>query len=82
MRDIVPGSIVLDLVHAPVETELLRRARVRGAVPVSGVDVFLHQALEQIRLVLGDATAIPSTESLALLLGPEARGHRRCTTPR
>lgn len=39
-----PGQVVADLVYQPVETALLAAARARGAVPVGGVGMLLHQA--------------------------------------
>jgi len=38
-----PGWVVADLVYRPRETPLLRVARQRGAIPVSGVGMLLHQ---------------------------------------
>ncbi len=38
------GQIVVDLVYQPVETTLLRTARDRGATPVDGTGMLLHQA--------------------------------------
>jgi shikimate 5-dehydrogenase len=76
VEDVAPQSLVLDLVYAPVETVLLQRARAAGAVPVSGLSVFLHQALEQARLMLGEPLALPGPSELSLLLGPEGRALR------
>ena len=44
------GSVVLDAVYDPLETRLLRDARVRGAKPVSGKWMLVEQAREQLRL--------------------------------
>lgn len=42
---IQPGCLVTDLVYAPLETRLLRVARERGAIPVDGLGMLLHQAV-------------------------------------
>lgn len=38
-------AIVADIVYVPLETELLRRARLRGLRTSSGLDMLLHQAV-------------------------------------
>lgn len=40
-----PGTVVSDLVYAPLETTLLRIARERGCIPVDGLGMLLHQAV-------------------------------------
>ena len=40
------SATVTDIVYRPLETELLRRARVRGNVVVDGLGMLLHQAVE------------------------------------
>jgi shikimate dehydrogenase len=72
-KDIQPGSLVLDLVYDPEQTPLLERAQQAGAIPVSGLTVFLHQALAQAALVLGSDAGLPDLQDAALLLGPEGR---------
>jgi shikimate dehydrogenase len=47
------GSVVLDAVYDPLETQLLRDARARGAKPVSGKWMLVEQAREQLRLWSG-----------------------------
>jgi shikimate dehydrogenase len=39
------SAVVTDLVYAPLETELLARARARGNVVVDGLGMLLHQAV-------------------------------------
>jgi shikimate dehydrogenase len=39
-----PGAVVNDIVYAPLETELLRRAKSRGNTVVDGLGMLLHQA--------------------------------------
>jgi shikimate dehydrogenase len=48
-----PGAVVLDAVYDPAETRLLRDARARGAHPVGGKWMLVHQAGEQLRLWSG-----------------------------
>lgn len=50
-----PGTVVLDMVYQPNPTRLLRDAAAAGAVAVSGVEMFLGQALAQVRLFTGRA---------------------------
>jgi len=47
------GSIVFDVIYAPAETKLIKVAKKRGAKGVSGVKMFVAQAIEQERLWLG-----------------------------
>jgi shikimate dehydrogenase len=39
-----PGAVVADLVYAPLETDLLARARARGLTAVDGLGMLIHQA--------------------------------------
>jgi shikimate 5-dehydrogenase len=41
------------MVYNPLETKLLKSARRAGATAVTGLEMFVGQALEQIRLWLG-----------------------------
>ena len=40
-----PGALVTDIVYVPLETELLREARLRGHPTVGGLGMLLHQAV-------------------------------------
>jgi shikimate dehydrogenase len=44
------GHLVMDIVYKPLETDLLRGARARGATVVHGGRMLLHQAAEQFEL--------------------------------
>lgn len=46
-------EVVMDVVYNPLRTRLLREAQQEGAVIVSGIDMFLHQGAEQIRIWTG-----------------------------
>ena len=48
-----PGSLVFDTVYRPLETRLLREARARGCRVQDGLEMLVHQAVEQIRLWSG-----------------------------
>jgi shikimate dehydrogenase len=39
-----PNAFVTDIVYAPLETELLRRAKTRGNATIDGLGMLLHQA--------------------------------------
>ncbi len=47
------GMLVFDAVYNPLETKLLRDARERGCLCVSGLEMFVLQAAEQFRLFTG-----------------------------
>ena len=40
-----PGALVADIVYVPLETELLRQARLRGHPVIGGLGMLLHQAV-------------------------------------
>ena len=47
-KDIKKGTTVIDIVYNPVQTVLLKTAKKKGCRTVSGLDMFLYQAAEQI----------------------------------
>ncbi|MHC5063026.1 MAG: type I 3-dehydroquinate dehydratase [Planctomycetota bacterium] len=51
------GCFVLDMVYRPEWTALLIAAEEQGAVPVSGIEMFLTQAAEQLALFCGERPA-------------------------
>lgn len=53
-------ALVFDIVYAPLETRLLREARVRGCRTQDGLDMLVHQAVEQVQLWSGRRPS-PST---------------------
>jgi shikimate 5-dehydrogenase len=55
------GATVFDTVYRPLETRLLREARERGCRVQDGLDMLVHQAIEQVRLWSGQR---PSHERL------------------
>ncbi|APR74942.1 Shikimate 5-dehydrogenase I alpha [Minicystis rosea] len=44
------GQVVMDIVYKPIETELVRAARARGAIAIHGGRMLLHQAARQLEL--------------------------------
>jgi shikimate dehydrogenase len=48
-----PGQIVYDLVYNPVETNLLRAARMHGADAINGLEMLIGQASQSFRLWTG-----------------------------
>ena len=47
------GRVVLDVVYGGWPTELARWAQAGGALPLSGLGMLVHQAVEQVRLMTG-----------------------------
>ena len=47
------GQVVFDIVYTPLETQLLADARARGLQTVSGVEMFINQAVLQFRAFTG-----------------------------
>ncbi len=48
-----PGGVVVDIVYAPLETELLTNARAFGLTAVDGLGMLLHQAVPGFELWFG-----------------------------
>ncbi len=48
-----PGQVVFDIVYTPLETRLLADARSRGLQVISGVEMFINQAVLQFRKFTG-----------------------------
>ncbi|KJS33230.1 MAG: shikimate dehydrogenase [Desulfatitalea sp. BRH_c12] len=49
-----PGQVVFDVVYTPLETRLLADARAAGAQAISGVEMFIHQAVLQFERFTGE----------------------------
>jgi len=52
-RLLKPGMVVFDSVYNPMETRLLREARENGCTTVSGVELFVNQAVAQFEMWTG-----------------------------
>ncbi len=48
-----PGQVIFDIVYTPLETKLLADARSKGLQVVSGVEMFIHQAVLQFEQFTG-----------------------------
>jgi 3-dehydroquinate dehydratase / shikimate dehydrogenase len=65
------GMIAFDTVYHPENTMFLKLARERGALTVSGVDMFVHQAAAQFKMYTGqDAPSDVMREVVRRKLGP------------
>jgi len=51
-------GLVFDAVYTPLETRLLREAKLAGAIAVNGVDMFVGQAARQFELFTGKAAPV------------------------
>jgi shikimate dehydrogenase len=49
-----PGQVVFDIVYTPQNTKLLKEASARGAKALSGVEMFIHQAVLQFEAFTGE----------------------------
>jgi shikimate dehydrogenase len=47
------GIAVMDIVYNPLETDLLRKAKVKGCKTINGVGMLVHQGAESLRIWLG-----------------------------
>ena len=56
--DLPAAALVTDMVYAPLETDLLRRARARGHGAVDGLGMLLHQARPGFEAWFGVAPAV------------------------
>jgi shikimate dehydrogenase len=65
-------ATIFDTVYRPLETRLLREARARGCRTQDGLDMLVHQAVEQIRIWSG-RTADPALLRQAALEELESR---------
>ena len=66
-KDLVPGTVVTDLVYTPLETELLQQAAAKGCRVVDGLGMLLHQAAASFDAWYGIKPRInPTLRSLAL----------------
>ena len=66
-----PGVLVMDIVYKPIETELTRAARRRGAPVIHGGRMLLHQAARQFELYTGKEAPLEAMEGALLAqIGP------------
>jgi shikimate dehydrogenase len=55
--------LVMDIVYKPLQTELLRHARSRGAATIHGGRMLLHQAAEQFALYTGKPAPVDAMDA-------------------
>jgi shikimate dehydrogenase len=52
--DLIPGDLtVMDIVYTPQETRLLKEAKKAGARTIQGIDMFINQGAEALKIWLG-----------------------------
>ena len=51
----IPAGVVFDMVYNPIETELLRRAKEQGKQTISGMEMFIEQAVRQFEIWTGES---------------------------
>lgn len=61
-----PELLVMDIVYTPIETELVRAARRKGAAVIHGGRMLLHQAARQFELYTGKDAPLEAMESALL----------------
>ncbi|SMC22773.1 shikimate dehydrogenase [Desulfacinum hydrothermale DSM 13146] len=67
-----PGAVVMDIVYSPLDTPFLQAARAAGASVVDGLEMLLHQGVEQLSWWLGR----PAPESVMRRALRDAAGGR------
>jgi 3-dehydroquinate dehydratase/shikimate dehydrogenase len=65
-EDRIPAKLVFDMVYNPMETQLLRLAREQGAETISGIEMFLEQAVRQFEIFTGESAPKSVMEKAAL----------------
>lgn len=61
-----PGQLVVDIVYRPLKTALLQAAERRGATPVDGLSMLVHQGARAFELWTGQAAPIEVMREAAL----------------
>jgi 3-dehydroquinate dehydratase/shikimate dehydrogenase len=49
------AKIIYDLVYNPLETELLKEAKAKGAITINGLDMLIEQAVDQLKIWIGNS---------------------------
>lgn len=75
-ENVLSGTVVADVRYDPWPSPLLSVAERRGSVTVTGIDVLVHQAVAQVRLMTGREVAAD-----ALFDAAEAAVRRRAADP-
>jgi 3-dehydroquinate dehydratase/shikimate dehydrogenase len=62
----IPAKLVFDMVYNPLETLLLRKAKSQGAECISGLEMFIEQAVRQFEIFTDDSAPRAVMERAAL----------------
>ena len=65
-RDFKEGMVVFDSVYNPLETRLLREAKLAGCTVIPGYELFINQAARQFELWTGQSTPINTLREVLL----------------
>ena len=65
-RDAIPAELVFDMVYNPIETMLTRRAAQQGLTVISGLQMFVEQAVRQFEIWTGSTAPRTVMEKAAL----------------
>jgi shikimate dehydrogenase len=66
------SQVAVDMVYQPLRTGFLRRVEAAGGVPIDGLWMLIHQALEQFRLWTGRIAPLEMAGRLHAFLAAEA----------
>jgi len=58
--------IVMDIIYNPLETRLLKEAKEAGAITISGIDMFIHQAASAFEIWTGNKAPIDLMKQVAI----------------
>jgi len=61
-----PGQVVFDVVYTPLETKLMADARARGLQAISGVEMFINQAVLQFERFTGESAPMEAMRQVVL----------------
>lgn len=66
-EDVLHNNLaVFDIIYNPLETELLKRARKKGAVTIPGLEMFLYQAVRQSEIWTGTEAPVDHMRNIIL----------------
>ncbi len=65
-RNLDPKTVVFDSVYNPPETRLIREARAQGCTVISGVELFINQAVDQFELWTGKKAPVQAMRDALL----------------
>jgi 3-dehydroquinate dehydratase/shikimate dehydrogenase len=64
--DRIPAKLVFDMVYNPIETTLLKRAKAQGAEIITGLEMFIEQAMRQFEIFTSEKAPRAVMEKAAL----------------